>query len=75
MKVATDIAGVLFITIYLTCTLVVHTALPGTFSLTAVNITVYIVHPTTLARQKDIMDLLYVDFIDINPIYITLTCG
>ena len=51
-KVVTDLVGVSIIASYLLCILVVHTTLPGAFSVASLNTTIYKAYPTILARQN-----------------------
>ena len=63
-KLVTDLIGVLIITLYLMCILVVHTTLPATFSVGIANVTVSNAYLTTLARQSSVLDSLYVYGLD-----------
>ncbi|KAJ3557275.1 hypothetical protein NM688_g1556 [Phlebia brevispora] len=52
-KLSTDFLGIAMITLYLLLIFVVHTTLPGTFSVTMQNITTFATYSTVLARQTE----------------------
>ncbi|KAJ3556627.1 hypothetical protein NM688_g1921 [Phlebia brevispora] len=56
-KLVTDLLGISMITLYLLFILVVHTTLPGIFSVTTQNVTIFGTYPTTLARQPNVTPL------------------
>ncbi|KAJ3523100.1 hypothetical protein NM688_g8780 [Phlebia brevispora] len=57
-KLVTDLLGVSMITSYLFLIFIVHTTLPGIFSVTTQNVTTFATYSTTLARQPGVGQIL-----------------
>ncbi|KAJ3543508.1 hypothetical protein NM688_g5846 [Phlebia brevispora] len=57
-KLVTDLPGISMITAYLLLLFIVHTTLPGLFSVTTQDMTVIATHPTVLARQPNVTSML-----------------